>query len=199
MLAWVEGTPDFKTPEGIARIDEVITCELPTDPDDHEFISKLQRHSHTHTCRKYVKDKDQNTPCRFAYPRQVSKVTKMVDPESSECIKNGGRICLLKRTPEEIFINNYNKEILQRWQGNMDIQVCGENEAIAEYLGKYVTKNESEGLGEEFRDALEKIRQEDSPINVKLMKQAMKIQKSRQVSAPEAAQRLIGLPFYTFS
>ena len=33
MLIWVEGTPDLNSPDGIIRIDEVMTCELPEDPE----------------------------------------------------------------------------------------------------------------------------------------------------------------------
>lgn len=190
MLAWVENTPDIHTPEGIARINEVITCELPEDPVERAKIEKCQRHHCTDTCKKY------NTGiCRFNYPRQVSSETRIVAKDSTACIRNGGRICLLKRASNEIFINNYNKKIFDIWGGNMDIQVCGGDEDIAEYLCKYCTKNEPIGVTKNLRDALKTIREENIPIGQKLVKQAYQIQRMRNVSAMEAAQRLCHLPF----
>lgn len=57
----------------------------------------------------------------------------------------------------------------------MDIQVCGDNELIAAYLTKYCTKDEPAAIAKELRDAMRRIREDDSPIAVKLVKQAMKI------------------------
>lgn len=39
-------------------------------------------------------------------------------------------------------INNYNPEFFKLWEGNMDIQRCGSNEAIALYITKFMSKSE---------------------------------------------------------
>lgn len=73
--------------------------------------------------RKITSNNSDEGECRFAFPRQVTEFTRIVEPGSKEAAMNGGRICILRRKKEEEFINNYNLEILMRWQGNMDIQV----------------------------------------------------------------------------
>jgi hypothetical protein len=129
MLLWVDGTPAFNTPEGIAVIDQVMSCEIPEDEQQKSYVQTYQRHQHTDTCHKG------NRPdCRFAYPRLVSENTHLVESGTLECIRNGGRICILKRRQNEIFINNYNMKILESWQANMDIQVRYFTKSINIYL-----------------------------------------------------------------
>lgn len=93
MVLWVDGIPSFDTPEGISKIDDVISCALPTeDIELLNLVSTLQRHSHTSTCKK-----DSDRICRFSFPRMPSTETKIVSHTSDDFIKNGGRICILKR------------------------------------------------------------------------------------------------------
>lgn len=156
MLVWIEGTPEFASPEGIARIDEVMTCELPDDPEFRVLVNGVQRHHHSSTCCK-----NRTEECRFNFPRISSAATHIVPNTSDEFIKNGGRMCILKRKPEEHFINNYNPTLLKCWEGNMDIQPCGSNEAIAMYIAKYCSKNEPTEMTSGLREAIKKIRQEE--------------------------------------
>ena len=48
----------------------------------------------------------------------------------------------MKRTPEEININNYNPEWLKAWDGNMDLSICLDFFAIVTYITDYYTKTE---------------------------------------------------------
>ena len=189
MLVWIEGTPNFDTPEGIARIDEVMTCELPDNPEMKVLINEVQRHHHTQTCYKNT-----SAECRFNFPRISSKRTHIVANTSNEFIKNGGRICILKRKPDENFINNYNKKLLKCWRGNMDIQPCGSNESIAMYIAKYCSKNEPTQMSLDLREAIRKIRQEHNSTSAKICKICMKILHEQQVSAYECVYRLCHLP-----
>ena len=53
MVIWIDGTPDFNSPDGIERIDQVMSCSIPEDDDDlKDLISKCQTHRHTKTCPK---------------------------------------------------------------------------------------------------------------------------------------------------
>ena len=52
MLVWIADTPKFNSPDGIARIDEVMTCELPDDPEMKKLVKGVQRHRHSQTCHK---------------------------------------------------------------------------------------------------------------------------------------------------
>ncbi|KAG5674477.1 hypothetical protein PVAND_004445 [Polypedilum vanderplanki] len=192
LVVWTENAPSFETPEGIELIDKVVSCYYPSeqeDPELHNLVKKNQRHQHTHTCHK---NNSQN--CRFAFPRQPCQQTRVVPPSSDEFIRNGGRFCTLKRNSNETYINNYNPEILKLWNGNMDIQPCGNNEAIAFYIAKYVAKSEPTDLTGSIAAAIRKIRLEETNISRKLFKICMRILKEREVSAAECAYRLCHLP-----
>ena len=39
-------------------------------------------------------------------------------------IAKKGNVVVLKRSPKEIWINNYNEEWLTAWNGNLDLQIC---------------------------------------------------------------------------
>ncbi|GFT89532.1 ATP-dependent DNA helicase [Nephila pilipes] len=87
--------------------------------------------------------------------------------------------CELKRAAHEKWVNNYCPEVLEFWEGNMNIQPCGSNEALAHYVTKYIAKVEPEDLNE----GVYRIRQEESDIQRNLFKICMRILKERQVSA----------------
>lgn len=80
---------------------------------------------------------------------------------SDEFVRSGGRICHLKRRQQDMWINNYNPTLLRLWQGNMDIQPCGSNEAIAFYIAKYVGKSEPQQLATGVNEAIKEIQKED--------------------------------------
>ena len=50
---------------------------------------------------------------------------------------------VLKRTPQEIYINNYNPEWIKAWNGNIDLQVCLDHFAVITYITDYYMKDES--------------------------------------------------------
>ena len=39
-------------------------------------------------------------------------------------VSKKGKTIILKRTVQEMWVNNYNKEWILAWNGNMDIQLC---------------------------------------------------------------------------
>ena len=45
-----------------------------------------------------------------------------------------GKVVILKRSPKEMWTNNYNAEWIQAWNGNMDIQICLDFYAIVTYI-----------------------------------------------------------------
>ena len=57
-----------------------------------------------------------------------------------------GNKIVLKRTPKEIWINNFNPEWLRAWNGNMDIQVCADIFAVVTYITDYYSKSEASVL-----------------------------------------------------
>ncbi|KAF9409707.1 hypothetical protein HW555_010997 [Spodoptera exigua] len=107
MLVWCSNVPEFSTPQGIAVVENVVSCSLnPDDPVLRKLVEDLQIHKHTATCKKNRQDDG----CRFGFPKQESDNTVCLGPD--EALANNGRFCLLKRTPEESMVNNYNAILL---------------------------------------------------------------------------------------
>lgn len=190
MVVWIENHPSFETPEGIRVLDEVCTCEMPSNDDElYNIVKKCQVHHHTPTCQKNNTD----ITCRFSFPRQTCIETRIIAHSSDEFIRNGGRICLLKRRQEDRWVNNYNRTLLKLWQANMDIQPCGSNESIAYYIAKYISKTEPTELNASIARAIQQIRREETNISRRLFKICMRLMNERQVSASECAFRLCHL------
>ena len=125
-----------------------------TDSDIYDIVKKFQLHRHTGTCKR------NETFCRFGFPRKSCTETKIVAHSSEEFIRSGGRICILKRSLNSQWVNNYHPTLLKIWEGNMDIQPCGSNEAIAFYIAKYISKSEPNILNLAISDAIKQIRLE---------------------------------------
>ena len=58
-------------------------------------------------------------------------------------VSKRGKIVILKRTVQEMWVNNYNPEWILAWNGNMDIQMCLDFFAICTYITDYYTKDET--------------------------------------------------------
>ena len=58
-------------------------------------------------------------------------------------VSKKGKTIILKRTVQEMWVNNYNPEWILAWNGNMDIQLCLDFFAICTYITDYYTKDET--------------------------------------------------------
>ena len=58
-------------------------------------------------------------------------------------VSKKGKVIILKRTVQEMWVNNYNPEWMLAWNGNMDIQLCLDFFAICTYITDYYTKDET--------------------------------------------------------
>ena len=54
-----------------------------------------------------------------------------------------GYSVILQRDIDEIYVNNYNKEWIRAWRGNMDLQVCLDFFAVITYITEYYTKDDT--------------------------------------------------------
>ncbi|CAG9094543.1 unnamed protein product [Plutella xylostella] len=189
MLIWCDGIPDFSTAAGIEVIENVVSCSLnPDDPLLCSLVESVQIHKHTATCHKERND----NCCRFGFPKAPAATTTCLGPD--EALNNNGRFCILKRTPNETMVNNYSPEILHLWEGNMDIQPCGNVTSVAYYVAKYASKCEPHDTGEVVRDAITKAKRSGGDVWKQLFAVSMAILSQRLVSAPECAYRLCHLP-----
>lgn len=51
---------------------------------------------------------------------------------------------VLKRSPKDVWVNQYNPHLLRAWQGNMDIQYVTDAYSVVVYIISYITKAEQE-------------------------------------------------------
>lgn len=76
-ILWCKNPPT-KEEEIIKTIDKYITCHLPKLSENTQrakLVDKLQRHSHSASCKKH-----KNSFCRFKYPRPPSHYTLIAKP-----------------------------------------------------------------------------------------------------------------------
>jgi hypothetical protein len=190
MLIWLDGIPeDYHSEEGIAFIDSNVKCSIPNDDEAlANIVIKYQNHHHTPTCFKNGKQY-----CRFDFPRKMSPATVILDQD--DAARNKGRFVLLKRTKQEVYINNYHPVLLKILKCNMDLQVVTDANAVAYYIAKYISKAEPTNIQAEIQKIIQDMRNDTSKSYYQMAtKIAFRIMNNRQVGAPEAAFRLCHLP-----
>ena len=105
-------------------------------------------------------------------------------------ISDWGYKAILKRDVDEIMINNYNKDFIAAWNGNMDIQICLDFFAVLTYITDYTYKDESGTLAI-IKEALENCN--DPVLQAKMRTVLHTYLTNRQAGAPEVLYRI--LPF----
>ena len=95
---------------------------------------------------------------------------------------------ILKRGFDELFINNYNEEMLRAWGANMDLQIAQDPYAVMTYMTSYVTKEEA-GKTQDLKDALDLYA--DKPLKEKLHALKFTYFTHRQIGASEAVYRIM--------
>ena len=101
-----------------------------------------------------------------------------------------GNTVVLKRSPRECWINNYNPTILKAWKANMDIQYITDPYACVMYVASYMMKCEKE-MGQLLSCVSQECKGEDMKEQLKKVKSVF--MNHREVSAQESAYRLLSL------
>lgn len=99
----------------------------------------------------------------------------------------------LRRQTSEIFVNNYNKDILLAWRANMDIQFILDAYACAKYCVGYMLKAEG-GVSKLLRAACREARCGNTVIKDKLQQFAKILINGSEISAQDAAAFILGIP-----
>ena len=107
-----------------------------------------------------------------------------------------GRKVILARRPCETNINPYNRTCILAWRANMDIQFVEDPHACIMYIAAYISKNEK-GMGELLKQVSKEC--QDLEIKAKLRKLGAVFLNNREVSAQEAAMRILSLPMKRLS
>ena len=113
--------------------------------------------------------------------------------EYEEALKIGfkGSKIVLKRNRCECRTNPYNTEILMIWRANMDVQYIEDAVGAVMYVSSYMMKSEK-GMGELLRRICKEVQDQDMKSQLKEV--GRKFLGSREVSAQEAAMRILSLP-----
>ncbi|CAI5689228.1 unnamed protein product [Oreochromis niloticus] len=114
--------------------------------------------------------------------------------EYEQCLQdiNKKTALILKRDPNECWINNYNPDLLEAWNSNLDVSLILNAYSCIEYLCKYITKKES-GLSEYLKTVIDN--SDKNTVNecdeMRAVMQAYS--KKREISAQECVTRVCGL------
>jgi hypothetical protein len=99
----------------------------------------------------------------------------------------------LKRSTNAIFINGYNRQLLEAWGANIDIQFVLDTYACAKYCVGYILKSEG-GVSGLLQAATRDARKGNTSVKDKLKAFANVLMNGTEISAQEAAQFLLGIP-----
>ena len=102
-----------------------------------------------------------------------------------------GNVLVLQRSTHELSINSYNPEILRAWRANMDIQYILDAYACVMYITSYMMKSERQ-MSQLLKDVCNQSKEDD--VRKQLRKVGTTFLNHREVSAQEAAYRLLSLP-----
>ena len=126
----------------------------------------------------------------------LSEILNLAEVSKSHYYKalqysKSGKSVVLKREPSCLNVNNYNKDILRIWKANMDLQFVCDPYACISYISAYVTKDERE-LSQMLKDAAKEMKNAD--VKSRLRKVGNVYLSNREISAQEAAYRLLSIP-----
>jgi hypothetical protein len=93
----------------------------------------------------------------------------------------GRGFMFLKRECSQVFINNFNKNIMSQHSANQDFTLCIDENQVAAYVINYLTKNEA-GQSKMLREVDEQCAKEGISYSEKLKKFAQALDQSREVS-----------------
>ena len=95
----------------------------------------------------------------------------------------------LKRSPNELRINNYNPACLKAWRANMDIQFVLDVYACAVYIANYISKSQK-GMSDLLRQACVEARKQNSTIKQQVRDIGSKFLNNVEISAQEAVYHI---------
>jgi hypothetical protein len=121
---------------------------------------------------------------------QLLEIAKVSEDEYLEALSwsRAGYTLHLKRDLDEIYINSYNPEWLQAWDGNIDIQPCCDFFGVITYITEYFTKDET-GTVEIIKQVLDE--NPDDTTKEKMKKVASTFLSHRQIGEAEAFYKLL--------
>ena len=193
-LVWISGAPvagKDSDKDVTSFIDKRITCHIPDkdkNPDLHQLVTRYQLHKCSAYCKRRRKCGPNTfiTTCKFGFPRPESESVVLHD--ASNALKSRKRIYDLKRSENEVRVNDYNPLMLMLWKANCDIQFVAESSlALAHYVSGYVTKAERSNMQDVWQQV-----SENKSFYSRLYSFGVRCLRSRECGLYEASDLLLG-------
>lgn len=154
---------------------------------ERDLQAKREMFSRVH---KILNDKEIQEDISLECFLQKAEVDPNLYQPALKLMKSGKAI-VLQRQPAERWINQYNPKILQTWRANMDLQFITDPYSCIMYITSYMTKSER-AMSELLKNVADDCRGDDTKS--KLRKVGSAFLNNREVSAQEAAFRLLSFP-----
>ncbi|XP_071958642.1 uncharacterized protein [Antedon mediterranea] len=122
---------------------------------------------------------------------QSLDITQSTYEDANNCITNEEKI-VLKRNPQDAWVNQYNPSLLRAWNANMDIQYITSVYACVTYVIGYMSKSERE-MGLLLSHAASEVKEGNENARQSLSKLGHVYMNNREVSAQESVYRVCGL------
>ena len=153
--------------------------------EDNEIIQSIMKQYN-----KKTETKEEYQVNRKRRILQLLKIAKVSEDDYLEALSwtRAGYAIHLKRDLDEIYINSYNPEWLQAWDGNIDIQPCTDFFGVITYVTEYFIKDET-GTVEIIKQVLDE--NPDDNTKEKMKKVASTFLSHRQIGESEAFFKLL--------
>ena len=214
MLIWIESAPKLEknTEEEIIQfVDNYLTCSsddeklrdlgfgfplppLPRTmllyPLDEDIEKYKKKHLELQKSMNDYKDLSE-----MAFDDFLEQVAKMDLEEYIKCIRSSLRApkIFLKRNPNEMRINLFNKTILLGWKANLDIQMVLEPYGCAAYVVGYISKSQR-GMSAQLDAAAREARKGNFDIKKQVRHIGNVFSNCVEVSAQEAVYLALQIP-----
>ena len=180
-------------------IDETAILTPITDNEDKEHSKKLIRIKKYLIRQNFFDQALTNPECRIERFKNLSFKQMLQDLSlSREEYLNALRIDIRgkqkvfhERSPKNLFVNNYNAELLTLNSANMDFTFVSDEFACVAYILGYLTKDESQ-MSEALKNVDQNV-ERNKDIKKNLYLYANIFDRCRECSIQEAAWRLLGL------
>src|SRR3990170_4143760 len=153
-IQYIDSIVTTINPNIFASIPERHPCqkssnEIVDDTQDYiELINKLQRHTRCSPSYCLRVKKNDETVCRFGYPKEISGQTYIRNDKYGQ-----PELVSARNDP---YINSHSRIQLQGWRANVDLKPVLSIHAALQYISKYASKAEprSESFSKIFNQIL---------------------------------------------
>ena len=191
--AYVEAINPFSGHfQEIPQNPEILCQRFSRENQNFITLAQILQKVQTHQCSsEYCQRKKRSTGevnCRFYFPRPLRnhpRFSKELNPEIYSFVA--------KRNDSNL--NQYNRSITLTWLANTDISVCGDTNAVINYIAKYCSKAETQSVS--FGNIIQAILPSlnASHPRLSLVQRAMnRLVAERDISSQELQHYIQGLP-----